>query len=138
ASYRAALSGCDGGCDVVDLDVASAVDPTVAMKTSVEVVVASLGGISVTDRTRWRTSAEPAVLGPALTTGPGGLGIAFPEDAVTEGVRFDPRVFPLDAPLPLPPGVAGALPGRPEAGGPYLAALPRPPLPLRSPPTRRA
>ncbi|HEY1484456.1 MAG TPA: FtsX-like permease family protein [Micromonosporaceae bacterium] len=110
-TYPASLTGCPVGCTVVDLRVDDATT-TSTPRTGFTAVVSALGvpggsGLEFTDRERWRTSAATDVIGPTLSGGPDGLRIALTDDSLSEEVRFDDRVFPIDAPLPLPALVSG-------------------------------
>ena len=111
-TYPAALAGCPVGCTVVDLRVADRTGTTSTPRAGFTAVVSALGvpggaGLEFTDRERWRTSAAIDVIGPTLSGGPDGLRIALTDDTLSEEVRFDDRVFPIDAPLPLPALVSG-------------------------------
>jgi hypothetical protein len=122
--YTAALTGCPSGCDLVDLRIAPATAAVAGQPLrDVTVVVSALapagdpgGGVpAFADRTRWRTSGQNDVVGPTLASADGGLRIDIGHDNLSGEVRFDARVYPIDAPLPLPAIAAG--PSAPDGSG---------------------
>jgi len=128
--YRAELSHCPDGCTVVDLRVVSVASAVAAPGPPVDgfdAVIQALGPadgppsgtLAVTNRELWRTSGAIDVVGPTLTGAADGLGISLTSDSLSEEVQFDPRVFPIDAPLPLPAIVAGGA----QPGGSTVATV---------------
>jgi hypothetical protein len=110
-AYRGTLAGCPSGCELVDLRVLNVADDGPAEPSSgVDLVVASIGptDLGLGDRDRWRTAPAVDSIGPALAAGPDGLRITLADDTLSHDVRFDGRVFPAVAPLPLPAVAAGA------------------------------
>ena len=116
-TYAADLANCPAGCTVVSLQVvpAETLAPTVknpldGFTTVIEALKPASGPIAFTDRDKWRTSGAIDVIGPILTSAANGLQIAVTTGSLSEDVQFDVRVFPIDAPLPLPAIVAGSAP----------------------------
>jgi hypothetical protein len=84
------------------------------------------------DRARWRPTSAPARLGPVLAVADGGSGLsARVVGSPVPGVQPSGEVYTVDAPVPLPVVVAGALPEPDLAGDTRLNALGAQTVPAR-------
>lgn len=125
--YRAVLPDCDTGCRLVGFDL---LGPELAgdgdeyappgAGTQVDLLrvgpAAAGSGVPLGDVSRWRTGLGAQELGPAIATGRGGLRLTMPDplpDTVDTPWQSrvplvaQPRVYVVDAPVPLPVVAAG-------------------------------
>jgi hypothetical protein len=144
-TYRAATAGCAAGCRLASFALSGprkggGADPPAVPGSAVTLYAigqlspdATVAGPAVLDDVRrWRGPLVSHPSGPVLATAGGGLTVTTPPPApgAAGSVLID-RIYPVDAPLPLPGVLVGGVPGAWRNGDSTLAPFGVDPLPIR-------